>query len=335
MGSASRILTVVVELGLVMTIAGMLYGSSAPALANINPPTFDNPFDHGVTVSLGLRPPWGNNYTSSPGNVTAFSNESGSVRCTNATMYACLDDPQNANNGTTRSDGNFTYVHLNHGFAIRLNLTGNLAQGQVKNGQVRFWCRAFDDPDSNYPYIYLVVHAPGPGPTYTLYLDDFGSKVQCTKGGNFVEVDATLFPYTGPGSGAISLSSNPNPPNLALDIIGYGIEISTIETTLFITGYSGACANPDFFTQTGCQISQFIDSLINWIQWIGAGLRFIFSWGGQFIVFLMSIISLFLWLYAIPQLPGPIQLVFSVWVTGNLIYLVYTIAATLRGFPAE
>src|SRR5439155_431815 len=237
MGSASRILTVVVELGLVMTIAGMLYGSSAPSLANINPPTFDNPFDHGVTVSLGLGPPWGNNYTSSPGNVTAFSNESGSVRCTNATMYACLDDPQNANNGTTRSDGNFTYVHLNHGFAIRLNLTGNLAQGQVKNGQVRFWCRAFDDPD--------------------------------------------------------------------------------------------------FFTQTGCQISQFIDSLINWIQWIGAGLRFIFSWGGQFIVFLMSVISLFLWLYAIPQLPGPIQLVFSVWVTGNLIYLVYTIAATLRGFPAE
>src|SRR5438034_9966322 len=92
MGSASRILTVVVELGLVMTIAGMLYGSSAPVLANINPPTFDNPFDHGVTVSLGLGPPWGNNYTSSLGNVTAFSNESGSVRCTNATMYACLDE---------------------------------------------------------------------------------------------------------------------------------------------------------------------------------------------------------------------------------------------------
>ena len=61
------------------------------------------------------------------------------------------------------------------------------------------------------------------------------------------------------------------------------------------------------------------------------GIVFIFAWGQQFFGIVTTLISLLVWLYAIPGMPQPIQLLFDVYVTTNIIYLIFTVAQLVRG----
>lgn len=330
---AKRLYSSIIQVGLIMAMAFLIFGSTAPTIAQSTPPNFDNPWDRGTTFSYGLGQSWANNWNwSGISDIYTVSNETGTPRCSATTSWQCLDDPQNAAGNTSRSDGNKTYIHIGTGGAVSFNITGNLASGQVRQGEVRMWCRSINNPNPLNPNVYIPVYGPSPNPgAHTFFLDDFGIRAVCPSGPNFGLISIQLWPFGGAGAQPTNLASNPNGPFLAMDIASYGIDVSTVEVSLYITGYGTACTGADFFNQIGCQIGSIFSTISTWLTWAANGIVFVFAWAGSFFAIAVGIFGLFVWLYNIPLLPFPIQLILSVYVTANIGVMIYELAALIRG----
>ena len=291
-------------------------------------PVFNNPFGQQTQVQLGIGNGWPQIDSNGSRWYVPASTHGTNNSCSLGAYWNCLSDPSGP-------DYNLTYVTLaSNPFGIVVNATGNLGSGVVQSGTITVYCTtngAVDLP------LYAAIVAPGNAfPSgVTEYLLNQGGGVYCPKGQTFKPVSISLTPFGNP----VDLSTNPNQPNLQL-FLGFGypgsgpypvMNISTIQVTLLISGYGTACGGSDFFTNIGCQLSQWANFALNLFMYGVNALIF----AGQILLWFVGTVGVFFnAITAIFGFEGAPPLVAGfggIFVIGCILYIAFVFFSRVRG----
>jgi len=347
MAQAHHLIRSLMLLGVIMFLAFEMF-PSAPQFPVLAAPNFNNPFQvdtftnplHPVANSLPFSAP--------------------SVGCQNWTYYVCLQS----------NDANQSYIHLQFvnasnacytngtnppdrcGIAV-FNMQGGIPTKSTVTGfTISIVCRGTTATPAKFM---IFIRALGERTTRQCSQSNDFQLLQFNYGGNVtgnIEPGGAcywsdIFAFAASGNPCTVDQDPTHFPGVqfAIEVCGINgicpdsdgisgeFDITYVHVDVRSETPSGAtCSGTnDWFSNQACQIGRGVDTAVKMGIFFVNGIVFIFAWGQQFFGIVTTLISLLVWLYAIPGMPQPIQLLFDVYVTTNIIYLIFTVAQLVRG----